>query len=149
MRRCVTHSIPPCWPVVCPPQTWPAVWPAPNCHQLRTDAEPSDPLAQTSSRWTRSLSCFAARNAAPWYCLSSRPLEKPAVARSMWKRPLGSWLLLVILRGPKDGTSPVEGAHGITVCNKALKAVFSEIRPLCKIVYPKKDTRKTHAVCKR
>lgn len=69
-RRCVKRSTLPCWPAGYLHQTSPAVLPAPGCRQWRTDAGPSVLQARRSSRWTRSLSYSAVKNAAPWCCPS-------------------------------------------------------------------------------
>lgn len=101
-RRCVKRSTLPCWPAGCLHQTSPAVLPAPGCRQWQTGAGPSALQARRSWRWTRSLSCSAAKSAAPWCCPASLPPGKPSAARSKSKHPPGSWLQL---SGGWGGTS--------------------------------------------
>lgn len=93
-RRCVKRSTLPGWPVWYLHQTSPAVLPAPGFRQLLTDGGPSVLPARRSWRWTRSLSCSAAKSAAPWCCPSSPPPGKPFAARSKLTHPPGSWLQL-------------------------------------------------------
>lgn len=69
-RRCVKRSTLPGWPVWYLHQISPAVLPAPGFRQLLTDGGPSVLPARRSWRWTRSLSCSAAKSAAPWCCPS-------------------------------------------------------------------------------
>lgn len=93
-RRCVKRSTLPGWPVWYLHQTSPAVLPAPGFRQLLTDGGPSVLPARRSWHWTRSLSCSAAKSAAPWCCPSSPPPGKPFAARSKLTHPPGSWLQL-------------------------------------------------------
>lgn len=93
-RRCVKRSTLPGWPVWYLHQISPAVLPAPGFRQLLTDGGPSVLPARRSWRWTRSLSCSAAKSAAPWCCPSSPPPGKPFAARSKLTHPPGSWLQL-------------------------------------------------------